>query len=164
MGLYIFKSPHLYMTVRCGEIGQNGNGGHAHNDQLSITLRIDGKDIIVDPGTYLYTPLPERRNEFRSTTAHFTVQKDGAEQNPWHPGRTGLFSMAREETLAKVLLLTPKAIVMEHSGFGEKVYRVVEMFEDEVRIRDYGRNITPYITKEKTSNAYGKLCVFLPDK
>ena len=164
MGLYIFKSPHLYMTVRCGEIGQNGNGGHAHNDQLSITLRIDGKDIIVDPGTYLYTPLPERRNEFRSTTAHFTVQKDGAEQNPWHPGRTGLFSMAREETLAKVLLLTPKAIVMEHSGFGEKVYRVVEIFEDEVRIRDYGRNITPYITKEKTSNAYGKLCIFLPDK
>lgn len=101
MGLYIFKSPHLYMTVRCGEVGQNGNGGHAHNDQLSITLRIDGKDIIVDPGTYLYTPLPERRNEFRSTTAHFTVQKDGAEQNLWNPGRAGLFSMACEQTLAK---------------------------------------------------------------
>ena len=160
MGLYIFKSPYLYMTVRCGEIGQNGNGGHAHNDQLSITLRIDGKDIIVDPGTYLYTPLPERRNEFRSTTAHFTVQKDGAEQNPWHPGRAGLFSMAREATLAKVLLLTPNAIVMEHSGFGDKVYRVVEILEDEVWIRDYGRNITPYITKEKISNAYGKLCIF----
>lgn len=160
MGLYIFKSPHFYMTVRCGEIGQNGNGGHAHNDQLSITLRIDGKDIIVDPGTYLYTPLPERRNEFRSTTAHFTVQKDGAEQNPWHPGRAGLFSMAREQTLAKVLLLTPNAIVMEHSGFGDKVYRVVEILEDEVWIRDYGRNITPYITKEKISNAYGKLCIF----
>ena len=160
MGLYIFKSPHLYMTVRCGEIGQNGNGGHAHNDQLSITLRIDGKDIIVDPGTYLYTPLPERRNEFRSTTAHFTVQKDDAEQNPWNPGRAGLFSMAHEETLAKVLLLTPNAIVMEHSGFGEKVYRVVEILEYEVWIRDYGRNITQYIAKEKISNAYGKLCIF----
>ena len=164
MGLYIFKSPHLYMTVRCGEIGQNGNGGHAHNDQLSITLQIDGKDIIVDPGTYLYTPLPERRNEFRSTTAHFTVQKDGAEQNPWHPGRAGLFSMAREETLAKVLLLTPNAIVMEHSGFGDKVYRVVEILEDEVCMRDYGRNITHCITKGKISNAYGKLCMFLADK
>ena len=160
MGLYIFKSPHLYMTVRCGEIGQNGNGGHAHNDQLSITLRIDGKDIIVDPGTYLYTPLPERRNEFRSTTVHFTVQKDGAEQNPWHPGCAGLFSMAREQTLAKVLLLIPNAIVMEHSGFGDKVYRVVEILEDDVWIRDYGRNITPYITKGKISNAYGKLCIF----
>ena len=157
MGLYIFKSPHLYMTVRCGEIGQNGNGGHAHNDQLSITLQIDGKDIIVDPGTYLYTPLPERRNEFRSTTAHFTVQKDGAEQNPWHPGRAGLFSMAREETLAKVLLLTPNAIVMEHSGFGDKVYRVVEILEDEVFVRDYGDRITRCLSSGISSNGYGKI-------
>ena len=157
MGLYIFKSPHLYMTVRCGEIGQNGNGGHAHNDQLSITLRIDGKDIIVDPGTYLYTPLPERRNAFRSTTAHFTVQKDGAEQNPWHPGRAGLFSMAREETLAKVLLLTPNAIVMEHSGFGEKVYRVVEILEDEVRVMDCGRDVARYIERRLFSGGYGKI-------
>ena len=157
MGLYIFKSPHLYMTVRCGEIGQNGNGGHAHNDQLSITLRIDGKDIIVDPGTYLYTPLPERRNEFRSTMAHFTVQKDGAEQNLWNPGRAGLFSMAREQTLAKVLLLTPKAIVVEHSGFGEKVYRVVEILEDEVWVRDYGSGVQRYIVCKSFSNGYGKL-------
>ena len=157
MGLYIFKSPHLYMTVRCGEIGQNGNGGHAHNDQLSITLRIDGKDIIVDPGTYLYTPLPERRNEFRSTTAHFTVQKDGAEQNPWHPGRAGLFSMSCEQTFAKVLLLTPNAIVMEHSGFGEKVYRVVEILEDEVWVRDYGSGVQRYIVCKSFSNGYGKL-------
>ena len=145
------------MTVRCGEIGQNGNGGHAHNDQLSITLRIDGKDIIVDPGTYLYTPLPERRNAFRSTTAHFTVQKDGAEQNPWHPGRAGLFSMAREETLAKVLLLTPNTIVMEHSGFGEKVYRVVEILEDEVRVMDCGRDVARYIERRLFSGGYGKI-------
>ena len=157
MGLYIFKSSHLYMTVRCGEVGQNGNGGHAHNDQLSITLRIDGKDVIVDPGTYLYTPLPERRNEFRSTTAHFTVQKDGAEQNPWYPGSEGLFSMVHEATSAKVLLLTPNAIVMEHSGFGDKVYRVVAVLEDEVFVRDYGDGITRWWSFGISSNGYGKL-------
>lgn len=162
MGVYIFKSSHLYMTVRCGEVGQNGNGGHAHNDQLSITLRIDGKDIIVDPGTYLYTPLSERRNEFRSTTAHFTVQKDGAEQNLWNPGHAGLFSMAHEQTLAKVLLLTPNAIVMEHSGFGDKVYRVVEILEDEVFVRDYGDGITRWLSSAAISNGYGKILALLP--
>ena len=156
MGLYIFKSPHLYMTVRCGEIGQNGNGGHAHNDQLSLTLRIDGEDIIVDPGTYLYTPLPERRNEFRATAAHFTIQKEGMEQNPWNPERMGLFSMAHETTFAKVLLLTSNAIVMEHSGFGEKVYRVVEILENEVRIQDFGRNITKPVPHRYFSGGYGK--------
>lgn len=156
MGLYIFKSAHLYMTVRCGEVGQNGNGGHAHNDQLSLTLRIDGEDIIVDPGTYLYTPLPERRNEFRATAAHFTIQKEGMEQNPWHPGRMGLFSMVHETTFAKVLLLTSNAIVMEHSGFGEKVYRVVEILENEVRIQDFGRNITKPVPHRFFSEGYGK--------
>lgn len=157
MGLYIFKSSHLYMTVRCGEVGQNGNGGHAHNDQLSITLRIDGKDVIIDPGTYLYTSLPERRNEFRSTAVHFTVQKAGGEQNPWHPGSEGLFSMMHETTFAKVLLLTPNAIVMEHSGFGDKVYRVVEILEDEVFVRDYGDGITRWLSSAAFSNGYGKI-------
>ena len=156
MGIYIFKSSHLYMTVRCGEVGQNGNGGHAHNDQLSITLRIDGEDIIVDPGTYLYTPLPERRDEFRATAAHFTIQKEGLEQNPWHPGQVGLFSMAHEATFAKVLLLIKNAIVMEHSGFGEKVYRVVEILENEVWIRDFGRNITKPVPYRYFSGGYGK--------
>lgn len=157
MGLYIFKSPHLYMTVRCGDVGQNGNGGHAHNDQLSITLQIDGEDVIADPGTYLYTPLPQRRNEFRSTASHFTVQKDGMEQNPWHPGSEGLFSLAREATFAKVLLLTPNAVVMEHSGFGEKVYRIVEVFEEDVCICDYGDGIKRWELSGRFSNGYGKI-------
>lgn len=84
------------MTVRCGEVGQNGNDGHAHNDQFSITLHIDGADIVVDSGTYLYTPLPESRNEFRSMAAHFTIQQeDNREQDPWHHGRVGLFYEGR---------------------------------------------------------------------
>ena len=158
MGVYIYKSPHFYMTVRCGEVGQKGNGGHAHNDQLSITLRIDGVDIVVDPGTYLYTPVPERRNEFRSTAAHFTIQRaDNKEQNPWHHGRAGLFSMKKEQTFAKVLLLNSNAIVMEHRGFDDKVYRIVEFMEDEVYVRDYGKGIVRQETYERFSNGYGKM-------
>lgn len=158
MGVYIYKSPHFYMTVRCGEVGQNGNGGHAHNDQLSITLRIDGADIIVDPGTYLYTPLPERRNEFRSTTAHFTIQReDTKEQNPWYYGCAGLFSMKEERTFAKVLLLKPNIIVMEHHGFDDRVYRIVEFMEDEVYVRDYGKEIVRQEGCRRFSNGYGKM-------
>lgn len=158
MGVYIYKSPHFYMTVRCGEVGQNGNGGHAHNDQLSITLRIDGADIIVDPGTYLYTPLPERRNEFRSTAAHFTIQREDAkEQNPWYHGHAGLFSMKEERTFAKVLLLKPNVIVMEHHGFDDRVYRIVEFMEDEVYVRDYGKRIVWQEMYKRFSNGYGKM-------
>lgn len=73
-GLYLYCSQRLYLAIRCGCIGQNGNGGHAHNDQLSMELNLNGEDWISDPGTYLYTPLPERRNEYRSSQAHFAPQ------------------------------------------------------------------------------------------
>lgn len=157
MGLYIFKSPHLYMTVRCGEVGQNGNGGHSHNDQLSITLRIDGKDIIVDPGTYLYTPSPHLRNQFRSTCAHFTPQNFGAEQNPLSEEWQGLFSIQQEKTFANVLCLSSSVIVMEHSGFGRKVYRVVEILPDEVRVCDYGGDGGHWASPMFFSPGYGKI-------
>jgi len=73
-GVYLYRSHRLYLAVRCGAIGQKGNGGHAHNDQLSLELSVDGEDWIRDPGSYLYTPLPQRRNQYRSVKAHFATQ------------------------------------------------------------------------------------------
>ncbi|HEY9634145.1 MAG TPA: alginate lyase family protein [Coleofasciculaceae cyanobacterium] len=95
-GLYLYRSSRLYLAVRCGAIGQNGNGGHAHNDQLSIELNVDGEDWITDPGTYIYTPLRERRNEYRSVKAHFAPQIEGQE-----PGRLdlGLFRLGNETSV-----------------------------------------------------------------
>ena len=34
--LYMEKFNDEYFSIRCGDIGQNGVGGHAHYDQLSI--------------------------------------------------------------------------------------------------------------------------------
>jgi hypothetical protein len=92
-GLYLFRSSSLYLAVRCGPIGQNGLGGHAHNDQLHVELTVNGEDWIADPGTYVYTPLPIRRNEYRSTRAHFTPRMVGPE-----PARLdlGLFRLGGE--------------------------------------------------------------------
>jgi len=70
-GSYIFQSRRLFLAVRCGPIGQGGFGGHAHNDQLSMEVTLDGEDWVADPGSYLYTALPDRRNQYRSMWAHF---------------------------------------------------------------------------------------------
>jgi len=80
-GWYILRKDKNYMIVSFGTNGQNGNGGHAHNDKLSFELSVGGKDILVDPGTYIYTPIPYWRNKFRSTLFHNTVVVDGVEQN-----------------------------------------------------------------------------------
>ena len=56
-------------------------GTHTHNDLLSFELNVGGSDIIIDPGTYLYTSSIKDRNEFRSTRKHNTIVVDEEEQN-----------------------------------------------------------------------------------
>jgi len=79
-GWYMMRNDKNYCIISCDPNGQNGNGGHCHNDKLSFELCIDGKNVIVDPGTYIYTAEPKWRNKFRSTAYHNTVVVDGEEQ------------------------------------------------------------------------------------
>ena len=81
-GFYILRGSRLQIFVRCGDVGQNGNGGHAHNDLFSFELSCGDVPIVVDSGTYTYTADPAARNAFRSTLAHNTVVVAGAEINP----------------------------------------------------------------------------------
>jgi len=74
------------VTFRLGPVGQNGFGGHAHNDQLSVTVCFDESPVIVDPGSAVYTSDPEKRNIYRSTRAHATIALGEDEQNPFTPG------------------------------------------------------------------------------
>ena len=94
-GLYRLVAGEHQVLFRCGPVGQLGNGGHAHNDQLSFVCAVADRPLVVDPGTYLYTPLPEERNRFRSTSMHNTVSLAGQEQNRWCRGRQGLFALER---------------------------------------------------------------------
>src|SRR4051794_9003823 len=80
-GLYVLDGGGTHVVARCGDIGQNGNGGHAHNDLLSYELS-RGRPLIVDSGNYAYTFDLAARNEGRSTRAHNAVSVDGEEINP----------------------------------------------------------------------------------
>lgn len=154
-GLYIYQSPLLYLAMRCGSIGQNDLGGHAHNDQLSIELTIDGEDIIRDAGTYLYTPLPERRNEFRSTGTHFTPRDKGKEQNDWIDGSRGLFQLF-DKAKAETKYFRMDGFVGMHIGFGEPVYRVIKIQMSQICCYDF--NVNEKIKNERIlfSRGYGK--------
>jgi Heparinase II/III-like protein/Heparinase II/III N-terminus len=133
-GLYVYRTSKVWLAVRCGSVGQRDNGGHAHNDQLAIELALDGVSLIVDPGTYLYTPLPERRNQFRSTRFHNTVVTD-KEQNEWLPGQLGLFSMTRVAA-TRVIECNGSQFVGEHSGFGSPCRRLIRCGADSIEIVD----------------------------
>lgn len=132
-GLYLFRNAALYLLIKCGKNGQGGNGGHDHNDQLSIEMWMEGKDIFVDPGTCLYTPLPSVRNKYRSVRAHFAPQLENKEPASLD---CGLFHLP-DVTQSQVLYFGDKGFVGSHSGYGELIYRMVSLTQYEVKITDY---------------------------
>jgi hypothetical protein len=90
-GIYIMRHNELYLLLDAGPNGQDGNGGHAHNDTFSFELFAYGKSFIVDPGSYVYTADYRARNLFRSTAYHNAVTVDGQEINRFQ--EQYLFSM-----------------------------------------------------------------------
>ena len=131
-GLYLITSPTLFLSIRCGPVGENGNGGHAHNDALSIELQINGTDHIRDPGSYLYTPSPEARNAYRSIKAHFAPYIELQEPNPIDHN---LFQM-EDRAQAQCLYFGEKGFIGMHRGYGSPVYRLIQVEEDKLIIRD----------------------------
>lgn len=80
-GLYVLNGHKAHMVVRWGGVGQNGNGGHGHNDLSSFELSY-GAPVVVDSGTYLYTADVEARDRFRSATAHNVLVVNGRDMHP----------------------------------------------------------------------------------
>ena len=134
-GLYIYRGTRFHLVVRCGDIGQNGIGGHAHNDQTSFELSVDGVPFVVDPGTYVYTSLRQRRNEFRSTGAHNVLRLGDEEQNTWPESTLGTFQL-NDEAGQRVLTVQPDVFEAEHHGFGTTTRRRMDISEDGFNIAD----------------------------
>ena len=95
-GWYILRNGNDVCVITCGPLRFKSTEGHAHNDKLSLELAINGVNVLVDPGSYVYTPCPDKRNTFRSTGYHNTVAFDNFEQNDLSKG---LFALPETVTL-----------------------------------------------------------------
>jgi len=133
-GLYVFRSPRLYLAIRCGSIGMKGRGAHAHNDQLAFELAIDGEDWVTDPGSYVYTASPSWRNAYRSVAAH-SAPRIGTRE----PGRLdlGVFWLGNEAK-AECLRFDSSGFAGEHRGFGQVVRRTFSLGSALITITDEG--------------------------
>lgn len=133
-GLDVWQREAYTLTARCGVVGQYGKGGHAHNDQNSITLRIKNVPVLVDAGSYVYTSDPERRNSDRSTRSHNTVCSMH-EQRAWPRGADGLFWLIHS---------LPEPVVEErsrHSFVGRVVHQNKRGFEHRRSMRLHDMSI-----------------------
>jgi uncharacterized heparinase superfamily protein len=132
-GLYVLRGGGAQAVVRCGGVGQNGNGGHSHNDQLSYEFAT-GTPLIVDSGTYAYTFDPAARNRSRGTGAHNGVMVDAIEINPIQPDE--LFRLpGRARTRVESWEDDPKLsrLIASHDGYrhleGSPIHRRTFVFE-----------------------------------
>ena len=155
-GIFIFKSGKFCLAICAMPLGQRGHGGHTHNDKLGYDLWIDGLDIARDPGTYLYTPIPSKRNEFRSVKAHNVPIVDDLEQNSWGEGAIGLFGMFAE-CRCEVADFGENFISLTAEYKGVKIIRKFEIKEGELEIIDMANREFYYSKFELYSNGYGKL-------
>ncbi len=104
-----------HLVFDCGGLGML-TGGHAHADALSVTLFSGGRELLVDPGTFVYNCAPEWRSYFRSTRAHNTVTIDGrdqAEQGGTFHWKTKICSRAAREFTSPGI----EYVEGEHDGY-----------------------------------------------
>jgi hypothetical protein len=64
----------------CGPLGYRPHASHGHADILSVLVDVGDDEILIDPGTFAYYDEDGRRNAFRATRAHNTVEIGGHDQ------------------------------------------------------------------------------------
>lgn len=132
-GLYIFRSKSFYAAVVCRGEDWRGPTGHKHNDQLALELSIGHRNLIRDPGSYVYTPLPEMRNSYRSVHAHFTPWCSAEEPASLDDGLFHLESNGQ----GVVHYCEPDGFVGELMIGGLRMTREIRFSEDEVTVIDW---------------------------
>jgi hypothetical protein len=108
----------LWCRVDAGPFGFLSIAAHAHADALAVEIRHAGVDLIADPGNSSYGSEPEWRAFFRSTSAHATLQLDGAEQaEQWGPFLWGSRAEAEIIELARADDGSARTVVARHTGY-----------------------------------------------
>jgi hypothetical protein len=82
----------LTLVLDHGPLGYLSIAAHGHADALAFTLDLDGRRVLVDPGTYLYHSGGAWRDWFRGTRAHNTLALADADQSVI----TGAFNWGRK--------------------------------------------------------------------
>lgn len=116
-GYGLFKNDNYGVVSFAGPKGTNGTGGHGHNDKCSFVLQVNGKPILVDPGTYIYNPSTMERFALKKTSIHNTVVIDGQEQSDIKPNLVFGLKSDIQSTIDCIFKDGYFVIMMSHNGY-----------------------------------------------
>lgn len=78
-GVVVMEGSGTHAILDAGPFGPF-RSGHSHADTLSLVIRHNDEELLIDPGTFTYVGSAEWREAFRGTAAHNTVRIDGKDQ------------------------------------------------------------------------------------
>lgn len=136
-GLVLYKDNQWHGSLRSYSYHTVQPSGHFHNDANSITLYYDGQPLIVDPGSYIYTPSAYWRNAFRSVAAHSTFYKCDEEPIPFDEK---LFTLDMPACRSEISSHedTERQLYSYHDLYkGVRAHRLVEYTDTSVIIYDW---------------------------
>lgn len=73
-------SGEIRAVMDAGPMGLAPMSAHGHADLLSVCMSVDGREVLIDPGTFTYFGEQRWRDYGRSTVAHSTITIDGSDQ------------------------------------------------------------------------------------
>lgn len=105
----------LRAVLRAGPFGLAPIYAHAHADQLSVCVSVDGEEALVDAGTFTYYGDQRWRDYARSTGAHSTLRVDGRDQAT--PSGAFLWRRPVDGVVDAVTLDGAAAVRAHHDGY-----------------------------------------------
>ena len=136
-GLFIWRNSKDFFSIRCGDIGQNGVGGHSHYDQLSIECLSNNKWIARDPGTGTYTDDIKTRNKYRSLEYHWgpKVEMSFPQEDAFDCFKLNYMSTGQ-------VLKFDKFNFVGYAEFnGKRIYRKVTFSDGIITIQDFSNDV-----------------------
>lgn len=161
-GYYFGQTGGAWLGVRAGEVSHAG--AHAHADQLTFVLSVMGRDVIVDPGTGIYSGDVEKRNLYRSSSSHNAPRLNGIEANQFAGGMAGLFRM-KDDTQTEVGTWQNTADQVhfkgKHSGYSRE--RKLCICEREILLNDKRLTINDSLSNLQEGDVLKWTLCFSPD-
>lgn len=154
-GLLVFVSGESFISLRCAPKPPFAHTmGHTHDDNLCLEVHHRGADLIADPGSYLYTPLPEQRDLYRNATAHFAPRPA---QGAPAARPLGPFAMEHDST-ARCIYFGPLGAGAVLDGPGWRTYRILRPESGKLVILDAcNKGALAPLRSVPLSRGYGRL-------
>ena len=128
------------LIVFAGSKGQNGKGGHSHNDKCSFELYYNGKPLIVDLGSAFYTSNWKKRNYYRSVRQHNLLHINYEQEEILAEERDDLFWLYGNKSKAKISTANNQSVKCSHWAYRKEYLREFELNETSLQAREYLNN------------------------